>query len=77
MCKFKVLEGWNCGRLIITVIVSLVSIYKDNFVNDKANTWDDPICGNTNRPNFARSETMILSMNKGTTTIVEHTVFHK
>lgn len=25
MCKFKDLVGWNCGRLIITVIVSLVS----------------------------------------------------
>ena len=77
MCKFKVLDGWNCGRLIITVIVSLVSIYKDNFVNDKANTWDDPICGNTNGPSSARGETMIPLMNKGTTTIVEHTVFHK
>lgn len=42
MCKFKDQVGWNCGRLIITVIVSLVSRYKDNFVNDKANTWDDP-----------------------------------
>lgn len=41
MCKFKDQVGWNCGRLIITVIVSLVSIYRDNFVNDKANTWDD------------------------------------
>lgn len=40
MCKFKDQVGWNCGRLIITVIVSLVSTYKDNFVNDKANTWD-------------------------------------
>ena len=77
MCKFKVLEGWNCGRLIITVIVSLVSIYKDNFVNDKANTWDDPYSTRTMRPSIARCETMILSMNKGTTTIVEHTVFHK
>ena len=46
-------------------------------MNDKANTWDDPICSNTNGPSFARSETMILSMNKGTTTIVEHRVFHK
>ena len=53
MCKFKVLDGWNCGRLIITVIVSLVSIYKDNFVNDKANTWDDPYCSNTIRPYLA------------------------
>ena len=42
MCKFKDQVGWNCGRLIITVIVSLVSRYKDNFVNDKANTWDGP-----------------------------------
>ncbi len=77
MCKFKVQEGWNCGRLIITVIVSLVSKYKDNFVNDKANTWDDPDCSNTIRPNSVRGERMILYMNKGTTTIVEHTVFNK
>ena len=54
MCKFKDLVGWNCGRLIITVIVSLVSKYKDNFVNDKANTWDDPGSTRTFRPVVAR-----------------------
>ena len=54
MCKFKDQVGWNCGRLIITVIVSLVSRYKDNFVNDKANTWDDPGSIYTFRPSVAR-----------------------
>lgn len=26
MCKYKDQEGWNCGRLIRTVIISLISI---------------------------------------------------
>ena len=25
MCKYKDQEGWNCERLIITVIISLIS----------------------------------------------------
>lgn len=50
MCKYKVQEGWNCERLIRTVIVSSISKYKDSFVNDKDNTWDDLGCRDTFRP---------------------------